>query len=64
MMKQLKDKIMIELNKQMEFDPKTHEVKLKTSLFQNLSDKVGLVTDKLLYYTQKLKSAGIQVRHI
>lgn len=55
---------MIELNKQMEFDPETHEIKLKTALFQKLSDKVGLVTDKLLYYTQKLKNAGIQVRYI
>ena len=61
MMKKLKIKIMDELKKHTVFNSSKGEATVKTSWFQKLTDKLSLVTDKLQYYTYKLKKAGVEV---
>lgn len=62
MMKKLKKKIMAELGRNTQFDPERQEVVVKKNCFQDYTDKLGIVTDKLHYYTRKLKKAGVEVK--
>ncbi|CAI2367604.1 unnamed protein product [Moneuplotes crassus] len=63
MMKKLKKKIMNELSRNSEFNPTKQEVMVKKSCFKDFENKLSIVTDKLQYYTQKLKKAGVDVNN-
>ncbi|CAI2367781.1 unnamed protein product [Moneuplotes crassus] len=61
MMERLKKRIMDELSKNTQFNQATQEAVIKKSCFEQFEEKLSLVTDKLQYYTYKLKKAGVEV---
>jgi len=61
MMQRLKTKIIGELSREWQFDSKNNEIKLKISSFDHMTDKMGVVSEKLILYAEKLRTAGFQV---
>jgi hypothetical protein len=61
MMEKLQARVFAELSKNCEFDPAKQEVMLDKSFFQQMTDKLGVVSNKLSYYSQKLRNAGFNV---
>jgi len=52
---------MDELSKNTHYNHDNQEIAVNTEWFQKLTDRLSLVTDKLQYYTYKLRKAGVEV---
>lgn len=61
MMKKLENRILSELNVNCQFDQKSQQITFNKNLFDEMSQKLNLVSEKLSYYAHKLKQLGVEI---